>query len=162
MRATRQWNGHSTTILMFPQPIISVSSQSTLKFDVLGWTELPQMLIWGFHKSNFCRLTLVGQQMADLPLDPRLGKALVASISLGCSEEVSVILAVLSVQRIWFTGQGVKALDIAKQKWVACSIPDLPIETSDNSSMLNVPSATESGARGELKEWAQLIEVWQF
>ena len=64
------------------------------------------------------RLTNVGQQLADLPLDPRLGKALIASIDSGCTEEVAVILAVLSVQSIWFSGQGVKALDLAKRKWV--------------------------------------------
>lgn len=54
--------------------------------------------------------------MAELPLDPRLGKAMIASVELGCSEEISVILAVLSVQSIWFSGQGVKALDTAKRK----------------------------------------------
>ena len=57
--------------------------------------------------------------MADLPLDPRLGRALLASTALGCSEEVVTVVAILSVQSIWFAGQGQRLLDEAKAKWVA-------------------------------------------
>ena len=61
----------------------------------------------------------LGQQMADLPLDPRLGRALLASTALGCSKEVVTVVAILSVQSIWFAGQGQRLLDEAKAKWVA-------------------------------------------
>ena len=65
-----------------------------------------------------CRLSQpLGQRMADLPLDPRLGRALLASTALGCSEEVVTVAAILSVQSIWFAGQGQRALDEAKAKW---------------------------------------------
>lgn len=58
----------------------------------------------------------LGHQMAELPLDPRLGRALLASPELGCSEEVATVAAMLSVNNIWYAGGGLKALDAAKSK----------------------------------------------
>lgn len=43
------------------------------------------------------RLTTVGRRLALLPLEPRLGRFLLASIDLGCLEEVLTIVAMLSV-----------------------------------------------------------------
>ncbi|MBK7899204.1 MAG: ATP-dependent RNA helicase HrpA [Azonexus sp.] len=43
-------------------------------------------------------LTAVGQALAKLPLDPRIGRMLVAARDLGCLKEVLVIAAGLSVQ----------------------------------------------------------------
>lgn len=59
----------------------------------------------------------VGEQMAELPLDPRLGRALLASAELGCSQEIAAICAILSVQSIWFAGNGQAALSEAKAKY---------------------------------------------
>ena len=59
----------------------------------------------------------LGQHLAELPLDPRLGKALLASGDLGCSDEVLTIVALLSVQSIWLSPHGQRrALDAAKGK----------------------------------------------
>ena len=44
------------------------------------------------------RLTKVGDALAKLPLDPRIGRMLVAARDLGCLKEVMVIAAGLSVQ----------------------------------------------------------------
>lgn len=44
------------------------------------------------------RLTKVGEALAKLPLDPRIGRMLVAARDLGCLKEVMVIAAGLSVQ----------------------------------------------------------------
>jgi ATP-dependent helicase HrpA len=44
------------------------------------------------------RLTKVGEALARLPLDPRIGRMLVAARDLGCLKEVMVIAAGLSVQ----------------------------------------------------------------
>ena len=64
-----------------------------------------------------CRLTNpLGHQLAELPLDPRVGKALLAACELGCNQEVAVVAAMLSVNSIWFAGQGQKALNEAKSK----------------------------------------------
>jgi ATP-dependent RNA helicase DDX35 len=54
--------------------------------------------------------------MAELPLDPRLSRALLASCQAGCSQEVVTVVAMLSVQSVWFAGNGIRALDDAKAK----------------------------------------------
>ncbi|GAB2598084.1 ATP-dependent RNA helicase HrpA [Pseudactinotalea suaedae] len=46
------------------------------------------------------RLTDVGRQLAQLPIDPRLGRMLVEAERLGCVREVMVIVAALSVQDV--------------------------------------------------------------
>ena len=59
----------------------------------------------------------LGQHLAELPLDPRLGKALLALGDLGCSDEVLTVVALLSVQSIWLSPHGQRrALDAAKGK----------------------------------------------
>ena len=66
---------------------------------------------------NLRRLTKpIGERLAELPLDPRLGRALLASADLGCAQEVAAICAILSVQSIWFAGHGQTALLEAKAK----------------------------------------------
>lgn len=46
--------------------------------------------------------------MAQLPLDPKLAAALLASAGeeLACSAEVGTIVAMLSVQNVWASGRG--------------------------------------------------------
>ena len=59
--------------------------------------------------------------MSELPVDPRLARALVASTgSLACSEEVATIVALLGGQHVWGAGQR-KALDAAKARCVDVS-----------------------------------------
>jgi len=41
-------------------------------------------------------LTRLGRKMADFPMDPELSKMLIASVDLGCSEEVLTIVAMIS------------------------------------------------------------------
>ncbi|EFP86047.1 adenosinetriphosphatase [Puccinia graminis f. sp. tritici CRL 75-36-700-3] len=41
-------------------------------------------------------LTRLGWKMADFPMDPKLSKMLIASVDLGCSEEVLTIVAMIS------------------------------------------------------------------
>ena len=73
-----------------------------------------------------CRLTdPLGQHLAELPVDPRLGKALLASGELGCAEEVLTIVALLSVQSVWLSPHGQrKALNAAKSKSVLAPLLD--------------------------------------
>ena len=40
--------------------------------------------------------------MADFPMEPTLAKMLIASVDLGCSDEILSIISVLSVQNILF------------------------------------------------------------
>ena len=45
-----------------------------------------------------CQLTVTGRQLAQLPVDPRLAKMLLSSVSQGALHEVMIIVAALSIQ----------------------------------------------------------------
>uniref|UniRef100_A0A7S3C2V5 RNA helicase n=1 Tax=Haptolina ericina TaxID=156174 RepID=A0A7S3C2V5_9EUKA len=47
-------------------------------------------------------LTRLGRRMAEFPLEPPLSKILIQSVDLGCSDELLTIVAMLSVQNIWY------------------------------------------------------------
>jgi ATP-dependent RNA helicase DHX8/PRP22 len=47
-------------------------------------------------------LTRLGRKMAEFPLEPQLSKVLLASVDLGCSEEVLTIVAMLSVENCFY------------------------------------------------------------
>ncbi|KAG7660883.1 PRP22 [[Candida] subhashii] len=47
-------------------------------------------------------LTALGREMADLPMEPALAKTLIKSVEYGCTDEILSIVAMLSVQTIFF------------------------------------------------------------
>jgi ATP-dependent RNA helicase DHX8/PRP22 len=47
-------------------------------------------------------LTRLGRKMAEFPLEPQLSKILLTSVELGCSEEVLTIVAMLSVENVFY------------------------------------------------------------
>jgi len=47
-------------------------------------------------------LTRLGRKMADFPLEPTLAKMLIASVELGCSEEILSIVAMLSIPTVFY------------------------------------------------------------
>jgi len=47
-------------------------------------------------------LTRLGRKMAEFPLEPNLSKMLISSVDLGCSEEILTIVAMLSVENIFY------------------------------------------------------------
>ncbi|KAI9765663.1 MAG: DEAH-box ATP-dependent RNA helicase prp22 [Geoglossum simile] len=47
-------------------------------------------------------LTRLGRKMADFPMEPALAKVLIASVDMGCSDEVLSIVAMLSVQSVFY------------------------------------------------------------
>ncbi|CAG8612252.1 864_t:CDS:2, partial [Ambispora leptoticha] len=47
-------------------------------------------------------LTKLGRKMAEFPLEPPLSKMLIESVDLGCSEEILTIVAMLSVQNVFY------------------------------------------------------------
>ncbi|KAJ7229174.1 P-loop containing nucleoside triphosphate hydrolase protein [Mycena pura] len=47
-------------------------------------------------------LTRLGRKMADFPMDPAQAKMLIASVDFGCSEEILSIIAMLSVQTVFY------------------------------------------------------------
>ncbi|KAF6155968.1 hypothetical protein GIB67_039299 [Kingdonia uniflora] len=61
----------------------------------------------------------IGFQVAEIPLDPMISKMILSGNLLGCSEEVIIIAAILSVQSIWVSVRSVKELDEAKLRFAA-------------------------------------------
>jgi len=47
-------------------------------------------------------LTRLGRKMAEFPLEPQLAKMLIASVELGCSEEILTVVAMLSVENVFY------------------------------------------------------------
>jgi ATP-dependent RNA helicase DHX8/PRP22 len=47
-------------------------------------------------------LTRIGRKMAEFPLEPQLSKMLIVSVDMGCSEEILTIVAMLSVQNVFY------------------------------------------------------------
>ena len=47
-------------------------------------------------------LTRLGRKMADFPMEPALAKTLIFSTDLGCSDEILTIVAMLSVQTVFY------------------------------------------------------------
>ena len=60
-------------------------------------------------------LTRLGRKMAEFPLEPPMSKVLIASVDLGCSDEVLTILAMLSAQNIFFRPREKQAQADAKK-----------------------------------------------
>jgi len=48
-----------------------------------------------------CELQEIGQQLAEFPLDPQLGKMLMRGIELGVSDEIATVCALLNVPQIY-------------------------------------------------------------
>ncbi|KAH0562145.1 hypothetical protein GP486_003163 [Trichoglossum hirsutum] len=47
-------------------------------------------------------LTRLGRKMADFPMEPALAKVLIASVDMSCSDEILSIVAMLSVQSVFY------------------------------------------------------------
>ena len=47
-------------------------------------------------------LTRLGRKMAEFPLEPSLSKMLIASVDMECSEEILTVVAMLSVENVFY------------------------------------------------------------
>eukprot|EP00884_Botryococcus_braunii_P008698 jgi/Botrbrau1/1782/Bobra.0217s0037.1 len=93
--------------------------------------------------NDSARLSGQGMKLAELPLDPRLGTALLAAGARGCTQEVLTIAAILSVHSVWYMGGGGRrALDEAKARFA--------VAEGDLITYLNVWKGWEaSGFKGK-------------
>lgn len=81
-------------------------------------------------------LTDIGRKMAEFPLDPKMSKAILSSVSFGCSEEVLSIMSMLSVNgAIFIEPKNKEFLLHAK-----ASHKSFHSETGDHIMLLNVYS----------------------
>eukprot|EP01134_Creolimax_fragrantissima_P005064 CFRG5064T1 len=60
-------------------------------------------------------LTRLGRKMAEFPLDPPLAKILIQSVALGCSEEILTVVAMLSIQNVFYRPKEKQAAADAKR-----------------------------------------------
>merc|ERR1719242_1773161 len=80
---------------------------------------------------NTGRVTELGLQMVQFPLDPPLSKMLIYAMRTNCSEEIMTIVAVLSVPNIFFRPENrAEESDAAREKFY---VPE-----SDHLTLLNV------------------------
>lgn len=79
-------------------------------------------------------LTRLGRKMAEFPLEPQLCKMLILSVDLGCSDEILTIVAMLSVQTVFYRPKEKQAL--ADQKKAKFHQPE-----GDHLTLLTVYNA---------------------
>ena len=60
-------------------------------------------------------LTRMGRKMAEFPLEPQMSKMLIASVDLGCADEILTIVAMLSVQTVFHRPKDKQAQADAKR-----------------------------------------------
>ncbi|KAJ1517154.1 DEAH-box ATP-dependent RNA helicase prp22 [Coelomomyces lativittatus] len=81
-------------------------------------------------------LTRIGRKMAEFPLEPPLAKMLLLSVELGCSDEILTLVAMLSVQNVFYRPKEKQAL--ADQKKAKFHHPE-----GDHLTLLQVYQAWE-------------------
>jgi hypothetical protein len=64
---------------------------------------LEQLILLGALTDEYKLSNPVGLQMARLPLDPMYSKALIVSSEFKCSEEMLIVVSMLSVESIFFS-----------------------------------------------------------
>ena len=82
-------------------PFVDPPDARNVRSGVLLLEELGALVSAGSttaKRSSRPRLTAVGRKLARLPIDPQLGRMLLAADRLGCLREVLVVTAALSVQ----------------------------------------------------------------
>lgn len=92
------------------------------------------------------KLTPTGKKMSELPLDPTLSKVLLYSQALECTEEVISVIALLSVDTIFFSPRDKRdKAEAAKKKFIT--------NEGDHITLLNVLKTYR--VTKDDKEWCQ-------
>ena len=90
-------------------------------------------------------LTKLGRRMAEFPLEPQLSKTLLASVDLGCSEEIINIVSMLTVTNIFYRPKDKQNEADSKRAKFLCS-------EGDHLTLLNV---FEMFKRNHSSQWCQ-------
>ncbi|CCG81255.1 putative RNA helicase-like splicing factor [Taphrina deformans PYCC 5710] len=139
----------SLTILMLK----AMGINDLIRFDFMDppptqtlLTALEQLYTLG-ALDNEGLLTRMGRKMADFPMEPYLAKVLLASVDMGCSEEILTIIAMLS------TGGSVFYRPKDKQKAADEKKKKFNQPEGDHLTLLTVYNAWKSA--GYSKSWCQ-------
>lgn len=139
----------SLTILMLK----AMGINDLIRFDFMDppptqtlLTALEQLYTLG-ALDNEGLLTRMGRKMADFPMEPYLAKVLLASVDMGCSEEILTIIAMLS------TGGSVFYRPKDKQKAADDKKKKFNQPEGDHLTLLTVYNAWKSA--GFSKSWCQ-------
>lgn len=93
-------------------------------------------------------LTSLGRKMADFPMEPALAKCLISLAEYGCSDEIMTIVAMLSVQTVFFRPkEEMKAADQRKARFHHSS--------GDHVTLLNVYRGWVSSGHGHGSQWCK-------
>jgi len=93
-------------------------------------TSMYQLWVHG-ALDNTGSLTSLGRKMVEFPLDPALSKMLLTSLEMGCSDEILIIVSMLSVPAIFYRPKGREEdSDNAREKF---QVPE-----SDHLTLLHV------------------------
>ncbi|XP_065064439.1 pre-mRNA-splicing factor ATP-dependent RNA helicase PRP16-like [Rhopilema esculentum] len=93
-------------------------------------TSMYQLWVLG-ALDNTGTLTNLGRKMVEFPLDPALSKMLITSLDMGCSDDVLIIVSMLSVPSIFYRPKGREEdSDNAREKF---QVPE-----SDHLTLLHV------------------------
>lgn len=80
---------------------------------------------------NVGDLTAVGRKMSEFPMEPSMGKMLIASVEYNCSAEMLTIVSMLSVPSVFYRPkERMEEADAAREKF---NVPE-----SDHLTLLNV------------------------
>lgn len=77
------------------------------------------------------KITSIGRRMVDFPLEPKLSKMLIKSIDLKCSSEIITIIAMLTVQNVFYRPRKKRSAADAMKAEMSSSV-------SDHITLLNV------------------------
>jgi ATP-dependent RNA helicase DDX35 len=83
-----------------------------------------------------CRLTRVGEIMAEMPIEPRMSKCLLSSVDMGCSEDILSIVAMCSVEYPFIT-QRSKASQESKDRLMEC-VSHFTVLEGDHMTLLRI------------------------
>lgn len=121
----------------------AIAIQDILHFDFLSPPTTEAMifsleLLYSLGALDMgCQLTPAGEKMADMPLDPRLAKALLSSWEFGCCEELLSVAAMCSVDYPFiFRKTGPMSAEAKRQ--LAESIKEFASVEGDHLTLLNI------------------------
>ncbi|CAJ1388380.1 unnamed protein product [Effrenium voratum] len=110
----------SNTVLLLK----AMGIQDMLSFDFMDSPPVETMInalesLWTLGSlDDEGMLTDLGRKMAEFPMEPALSKMLLTSVDLRCSEEIMTIVAMLSVQNVFYRPKDKQALaDQKKSKF---------------------------------------------